>query len=1138
MKINKILGIATIPVLLSIITIVYALSFTSNPVITPTNTTTLTPLVCTWTSNGATQTNVSWYNGSDLISTVVNATSSQSLSQIYTSKGEKWNCTVVITDDTTTTKKSDIQIIQNALPNKPNVLNITLYEDAYFTTTITATDPDDDTLIYIEISQTCDFDSFNQNSGLLTWTPTNDNVGNHTIVFQASDDGGISAVGIQVEWEVIAVNDAPYFSPGLTTQQAIEDALFTYDIDATDEEHDTIYYYDNSDLFVINSTTGLISFTPDYTNVGNHTIEINISDGSNSTVSSFTLIINSTNHAPNLTFVQNYSMYQNDALSINLTGFDFDNDSVIFSATGNGTGWYIVNTTNGTNIYQQINATGEINFTPDDDNVGNNTFIITLTDSKDGSDSQDINIEVININDPPTINALANQTAVSNVLFSLQVNGSDPDTDSGDLITYHDNTSIFDINTTTGLIEFNVSTVGLINFTPNGTYVGNFSIMIWVNDSFGLTNNVTFNLEIQNNSIPMFNETIINQTAYEDSLFTLKINASDLDGDNITFTDNSSIFDINPLTGLINFTPAQAHVGYHAIRVFAIDQYGARNSIDFTLNITNVNDAPVLDTITFPLMRVNLSFTYTITATDEDADFGISDPLTFYRYNNSIVNISSDGLINFTPREGHEGVYSINITVRDSYNASDSIIVNFTLYNASMAPNISKVYPYGGPLSSKTVFSWIQTNILGSSTTIVNVSENRSMLFDHETFAPAENGNLSFVWYYDDQLISTTNESYNLSFNFTDAGDHNLTLVVTDDLAYSTNFTWNISVQNHNRAPIFNGSLVNISINSTTTYQDYLNKFYDPDGDNLTFNVTSTTLATITITGDDVKLVPLNTGLDTIIFAASDGTAGTSSNNVTLNVTGTTAESDLVQESSSSGGGTRTIEVEVEVPQPVPLKIISPSTVIIYENNTVITPITIENTWNNSLVGVVLGASTNVSGITFTFGRYYWDSISMGSNVTTNLTITSFRSMPTYEVLITANVSTPNYKDSAVIYVNSIEKSMGRYSEEVTNTKITFARDLLEGNPECIELNELLDRAVIKMNQDELEEANKLIDSAIQACKYLVNVQQKEVEKPSIIILKFKDIFKSKVINYILIAVVLGLIIFGIIHIRNHFKKK
>jgi len=53
-----------------------------------------------------------------------------------------------------------------------------------------------------------------------------------------------------------------------------------------------------------------------------------------------------------------------------------------------------------------------------------------------------------------------------------------------------------------------------------------------------------------------------------------------------------------------------------------------------------------------------------------------------------------------------------------------------------------------------------------------------------------------------------------------------------------------------------------------------------------------------------------------------------------------------------------------------------------------------------------------------------------------------------------------------------------------------------------------------------------------------VNVQQKEVEKPSIIILKFKDIFKSKVINYILIAVVLGLIIFGIIHIRNHFKKK
>jgi hypothetical protein len=1138
---NKKILLTIVSLILIIISIsfAYSLSFSSNPVITPTNATTETPLVCSWESEGVSEANVSWYNGSDLIKTVVDAASSQSLSETYTTKGETWNCTVIIANSTSVIKKSDTQIIQNALPSKPNAQNRTLYEDAYFTKTLQSTDPDEDTVTYIESSPTCDFDSFDQNTGQITWTPEHTDVGNHSIVFQASDDGGVNAVGIRVTWEVIAVNDAPQFVTSLQTQYSTEEELFTYDIDAIDEENDTIYYYDNTNMFEIDNQTGLINFTPQFSDVGTHIIEINITDGMNSTIGTFTLHINSTNHVPILHQIQNYSILQNQTLAINLSGYDRDNDTVTFSASGGSNDFINVSTIDGSNIYQEKNATGILLITPLNENVGNNTLTVNITDDKGASSSQDIVIEVINTNDPPSIDPIPDQVAAGEVIFTLQVNGSDPDLNFGDNITYYDNTPIFDINTTTGVIEFNVSaTIGLIDFTPNGTYVGNFSITITVNDSFGLEDNTTFNLEIINNSAPIFNQTSFNQTAYEDSIFTVQINASDPNGDNFTFSDNSTFFNINRTTGLINFTPVQDNVGNHTVRIYATDSWGAVNYADFNLEIININDPPLLNPINFPLMRVNLSFSYTVTATDEDRTFGIDDNLTFYSYNSSIINITHNGIISFIPAEEHVGTHSVNITVRDSYNASDSVIVNFTIYNASYPPNITKVYPYGSPVSAITVFGWNNRSNFPGSITNINVSENSSITFAQNTTALVENGELSFSWYFNGGLVSTNNQNYTRVFNYTSSGNHNLTIVVRDELAYATNFTWNITVKNKNRPPVLSSPLLNISVNSTTTFQDYLNKFYDPDGDDLSFNVTSSSLARFTITNDDLKVTPINTGLDILIFTATDGSLSTQSNNVTLNVTGSVEEEDLIEQSSSSGGGTRTIEVEVEVPRPTPLKIINPSTVTIYENDTVIVPVTIQNTWNDTLTGVVLGASSNISGLNFKFNKYYWDSIAIGTNVTTNLTITSYKSRATYEIKITANVSNPDYQDTSIIFVNSIEKGMGRYSEEVTNTKITFARDLLEGNPECIELNGILERAITLISKGNYEEANKLIDSAIQGCKYLVNMEQKQVEKPSFISLNLNSVFSNKIINYVLIGVIAALLIFGLIYIRKHAMQK
>jgi hypothetical protein len=43
--------------------------------------------------------------------------------------------------------------------------------------------------------------------------------------------------------------------------------------------------------------------------------------------------------------------------------------------------------------------------------------------------------------------------------------------------------------------------------------------------------------------------------------FTLQVNASDPDGDRITYSDDTGLFDINGTTGLIEFTPGSDQVG-------------------------------------------------------------------------------------------------------------------------------------------------------------------------------------------------------------------------------------------------------------------------------------------------------------------------------------------------------------------------------------------------------------------------------------------------------------------------------------------------------------------------------------------------------------------------------------------------
>jgi hypothetical protein len=77
---------------------------------------------------------------------------------------------------------------------------------------------------------------------------------------------------------------------------AKEGAVYTYDVEATDPNGDTLTYSlpINPTGMTINSTTGVITWTPTEDQIGENVVVVEVSDGSKSTTQSFSVTVDET----------------------------------------------------------------------------------------------------------------------------------------------------------------------------------------------------------------------------------------------------------------------------------------------------------------------------------------------------------------------------------------------------------------------------------------------------------------------------------------------------------------------------------------------------------------------------------------------------------------------------------------------------------------------------------------------------------------------------------------------------------------------------------------------------------------------------------------------------------------------------
>ncbi len=308
---------------------------------------------------------------------------------------------------------------------------------------------------------------------------------------------------------------------------------------------------------------------------------------------------------------------------------------------------------------------------------GNETILFTASDSAGLSDSDSVLFIVENMNDPPVVDDIADQTRDEGVIFeSITLDTFVTDLDNSDEeITWKVSGQL---NLNVVIDEQRVATITAID----SNWFGTESLLFTATDPEGLSDSDSITCTVNPvNDQPQISP-IPDQTIVEDSLFKPImlddfVNDPDNDDDQINWVANGQL----NLTVLIDENRVATITvidtnwfGNETILFTASDSAGLSDSDSVLFIVENINDPPIIITLDRLLckedFKLNLNFTYLYDfVTDEDNP----DSTLFFSLNSSeylsVLAVSDSFII--TPKDNWYGLDTLKIRVSDGH-LSDS----------------------------------------------------------------------------------------------------------------------------------------------------------------------------------------------------------------------------------------------------------------------------------------------------------------------------------------------------------------------------------------------------------------------------------------------------------------------------------
>jgi len=485
-------------------------------------------------------------------------------------------------------------------------------------------------------------------TGDISFTPAENANGSATYTVYLQDNGGTEREGVdtsqghELTITVEAINDNPTYTLGGTV--TVNEDSGTYENSfatgittggGTDETGQSLTFTlsaaDRS-LFSAQpamTNTGVLTFTPAEDKNGSTSVSVELTDGGNTVIKSFTITILPVNDQPSFTDTGNIDVEEDCGaktiawVSGYLLGPANEIQTPTFSMTEDSRTTY-----GNAELFSSgpvINAlTGTVSFTPAANANGSVTFTVTLCDNggtdREGielSQTHSLTISIDDVNDDPTysisaavgVNEDGGEYRNASFATGISRGGGTDEADQSLTFTLSGyNTDLFDGDIT-------LSNTGELLFSTAANAHGSTTVNVSLSDG---TNDVedSFTITIASvNDEPSFTRGE-NQMVWEDCgaqtetgwATNLNKGTDNESGQTLTFhveNDNTALFagggqPAIDSGGTLRYTPAADQFGEAKVSVYVTDDGGTANggddtsaTITFTITVESVNDQPV-----------------------------------------------------------------------------------------------------------------------------------------------------------------------------------------------------------------------------------------------------------------------------------------------------------------------------------------------------------------------------------------------------------------------------------------------------------------------------------------------------------------------------------------------------------------
>lgn len=287
-----------------------------------------------------------------------------------------------------------------------------------------------------------------------------------------------------------------------------------------------------------------------------------------------------------------------------------------------------------------------------------------------------VRVDIVDVNDPPTLEAIAEQVTLEDTPLEVLISPFDPDNEVSVLVQSSETTLVPVIYSD-----------GVITISPSNDYAGIASISVIVQEigtDEGYVAFQRFNVEVLNVDDSPKVAAIPDATVDEDNSLTVIASASDVDAPLAVFTytveiSDPSAFDVTINGNNITLTPVANIFGTYEVKVFADDGLGKETSVSeaeiFQLTVNAVNDAPEILKAFATQQIVDGLPDYTINLGAYFADVEDGADLIYTFTGNTDIGLSIDeAILSVSPGDGFNTVEDVTITASDGDLSIEQII--------------------------------------------------------------------------------------------------------------------------------------------------------------------------------------------------------------------------------------------------------------------------------------------------------------------------------------------------------------------------------------------------------------------------------------------------------------------------------